>query len=264
MANKIDEVFGKNEELKIMTHVVAGYPDLETSGQLIKVMAESGADLVEIQIPFSDPLADGATIMEATQHALNAGITPEHCFELAHTLKDTVDIPLLFMSYANIPYKYGVEQFIIKSKEAGIQGLIVPDLPIDEENENYFSIIKNYDVHPILVVSPDMNEDRLASVAKHGSGFIYSTLKVGITGAMNAMKQEGLFFLDVLRKHTPLPIAAGFGISKPEHVAHLRGNADAAVIGSRVITLFNEEGLDGVRDLILQCKDASTALGANG
>jgi tryptophan synthase alpha chain len=253
MVNPIDTVFSEGKGLKLMTHVVAGYPDIETSGRLIEVMAESGADLVEIQVPFSDPLADGPTIAIANQAALESGTTPDQCFQLARQLSKKINIPLLFMTYANIPFSMGMERFIRKSKEAGISGFIIPDLPFDADNGEYIDIAKSYGCYPIAVVSPGMSAARLKKIVQSALGFIYTTLRVGITGARRSIDDKGLKFLETLGSYTQLPIAAGFGISSAEMLEPLKTRADAAVIGSHIINLFNRDGIEAVAYFIRSC-----------
>lgn len=248
--NRIDQAFQKKKELKLMTHVVAGYPDMETSKQLVRVMAENGADLVEIQIPFSDPLADGPTIMEANQQALDNGVTPDDCFAMAAELSRSVDIPLLFMTYVNIPYRLGMENFMSRSAEAGISGLIVPDLLFDEDTHGYMELAKRYNLYAIPVISPGIDSERLTAITRQARGFVYTTLKVGITGASRRLDPRGLAFLDTLREHTSLPIAAGFGISSAEHAGMLRGKADAAVIGSHILNLVKNSGINKVKEFL--------------
>lgn len=239
-----------------MTHVVAGYPDLETSKKLIHMMANIGVDMVEIQIPFSDPLADGPTIMAANQKALENGTVPGNCFEMAEELNKNIDLPLLFMSYVNIPFHMGIKTFIAKSAACGISGLIIPDIPFDEQNENYIVEARKFNIHPIQVISPDMKPQRLEQVAHISSGFIYTTLKIGITGARKQIDPGGLAFIDTIRTYTDLPIAAGFGISSPEQIKTLRGKADMVVIGSHILNLLNREGIDQAMEFLRECKAA--------
>ncbi len=246
MINRIDKIFSSEKNLKIMTHVVAGFPDIETSKKLIQTMADNGASLIEIQIPFSDPLADGPTITRANQHALDLGVTVEDCFHLAEEMSGRVDVPLLFMTYANIAYQLGFERFVTKSAEAGMSGLIFPDIPFDETHMNYLDITRKQSLHPILVVSPDVKTDRLKSLSKKASGFIYTTLKVGITGSQKKIDPSGLKFIETIRETSKLPVAAGFGISSKEHINQLRGKADAAVIGSYLIELFHMGGIEKI------------------
>lgn len=250
MTNQIDIIFSRGNNLKIMTHVVAGFPDIETSKRQIQTMADNGASLIEIQIPFSDPLADGPTITRANQHALDMGVTVRDCFHLAKEMSDCVDVPLLFMTYANIAYQMGLERFVEESAAAGISGLIIPDIPFDETHMNYLDITHKQSLHPILVVSHDVKPDRLKIISKKASGFIYTTLKVGITGSQNEINPSGLNFIETIRKTSKLPVAAGFGISSKEHINQLRGKVDAAVIGSHLIELFRQGGLENIADFL--------------
>ena len=249
----IDQVFATGKKIGLMTHVVAGYPNLDATADLIRLMADTGVDLVEIQIPFSDPLADGPTIMRASQHALDNGITTDDCFKLAEDMAKKVDIPLLFMTYGNIPFAMGMERFMRRSADAGIQGLIIPDLPFDEETDDHMNLARKADLKIIQVTSPSTNEERLEKVCAIAEGFIYSTLKVGITGAGTDIDDQGIAFLNRIRSLTDLPIAAGFGISSPEHVEKLVGKTDVAVIGSHVINLYEKEGMEGVAGFLREC-----------
>ncbi len=252
MTNRIDKIFSNAKNLKIITHVVAGYPDIKTSKRIIQTMADNGVSLIEIQIPFSDPLADGPTITRANQHTLDLGVKVEDCFHLAEEMSVRVDVPLLFMTYANIAYQMGLERFVTKSAEAGISGLILPDIPFDETHMNYLDITRKQSLHPILVVSPDVKTNRLKTISKRASGFIYTTLKVGITGAQKKIDPSGLMFIDTIRKASKLPVAAGFGISSKEHINQLRGKVDAAVIGSHLIELFHKGGIEKIAGFLKQ------------
>ncbi len=156
------------------------------------------------------------------------------------------------MTYANIPFSMGFEKFVKRSCEAGISGLIVPDLPFDEDSP-YLEIAVEHDCYPIPVVSPGMSRDRLSAIAGSARGFIYTTLRVGITGARKQIDNRGLSFLDTLKEYTSLPIAAGFGISSAEMVKQLENRADAAVIGSHIINLLNQQGIDAVGRFIHGC-----------
>ncbi len=256
MANKIAEALAGEKNLKLMTHVVAGYPDLRTSRDLIVAMTKAGADMVEVQIPFSDPLADGPTIMAANQKALAGGATPARCFDLIRDMKNDVSIPLLVMTYANIAHTMGVEKFISESAECGVSGLIIPNLPVDERNDGYYSRVKDYDLYAISVLSPGMAKPRLRSMAKTAEGFIYITLKVGMTGASRSIEPKGLDFIDLVRAHLSLPLAAGFGISEADHIRQLKGKVEIAVVGSHLTDLFDSGGTGSVRRFIVECHDA--------
>jgi tryptophan synthase alpha chain len=254
MVNPIEDVFSDETAIKLMTHVVAGYPDLKTSEDLILTMAKNGADLIEIQIPFSDPLADGPTITTANQIALDNGVTPHQCFQLVERVRQKLDVPLLAMTYANIASNMGINYFIQKCSSCGINGLIIPDLPFNLESQDYLSAAIRHDCLPIPVVSPGMKKERLTDILELSAGFVYATLRIGTTGAKNRINEQGFEFLNLLRKSTSLPIVAGFGISSPEMIHQLEGIADAAVVGSHIINILNTHGLEAIGPFIRDCK----------
>lgn len=255
MENNIDRALRSAHGIQLMTHVVAGYPNLDTNADLIRLMDRQGVKLVEIQIPFTDPLADGPTIMRANQAALDQGITPRHCFELCAALsKELPNMGFMFMTYANIPFAMGMEHFLDQAAASGSSGVILPDLPWDETDGDYAEAARKRSLHPIMVISPDTEGPRLASVLKRASGLLYTTLKVGITGAGTTLDQDGVDYVRALKAKAGLPIAAGFGISKPEHVAMLDGLADAAVVGSHIINLMDTKGLGAVEEFLAACR----------
>lgn len=243
----------KKPILGLMTHVVAGYPDEETTVDLVRTMEDAGASCVEIQIPFSDPLADGPVIMGACAAALERGMTVDKTFRICRELAERVKIPLYLMSYVNIPHVWGAVKFTERAAEAGLKGVIIPDLPFDEEEPGFFEACRRRKLSRIQVVSPGMAEQRLDKVLSQGEDFIYSTLKVGITGTGKTVSPEGLAFLDTLAGSTNLPVAAGFGLSSPEQMDILKGKADYAVVGSRTIEILQEEGVAGVGRFVSAC-----------
>lgn len=253
MENRIDTALKGAHGIQLMTHVVAGYPSLEANEELIRLMAKRGVKLIEIQIPFTDPLADGPTIMRANQAALDSGITPKHCFELCEKLSRELDVAFMFMTYANIPFAMGLERFLDKAAASGASGVILPDLPWDEADGDYADMARERGLHPVMVISPDTEGPRLDAVLKRASGLVYTTLKVGITGAGAGMDQAGVDYVRGLKTRAGLPIAAGFGISRPEHVRMLYGLADAAVIGSHIINLMDDGGLAAVDEFLAAC-----------
>ncbi len=253
MENRIDKALKDAKGIQLMTHVVAGYPSLEANEELIRLMARRGVRLIEIQIPFTDPLADGPTIMRANQAALDSGVTPEHCFELCEKLSRELDVAFMFMTYANIPFAMGMERFLDLAAASGASGVILPDLPWDEADGDYAEMARARGLHPVMVISPDTDGPRLDAVLKRASGLVYTTLKVGITGAGASMDQSGVDYVRNLKTKAGLPIAAGFGISRPEHVRMLNGLADAAVIGSHIINLMDAGGLAAVDEFLAAC-----------
>lgn len=239
---------------KIMTHIVAGYPTLKKSEEIAMRMANCGVDFIEIQIPFSDPVADGPVIMRANQKALENGVKVEDCFGLMQRLshvhlsnhdkrnKETLAKPrFLFMSYFNILHHYGVEKFCKKARECGCYGLIIPDMPIDEEKyDHYLAICKKYKLMPILVISPLTSESRLKQLAKYAKGFVYCVSRYGTTGQTSNLNPHLASYLKKVRKYIKLPLAVGFGISKKTHMEAVWKHAEIAVIGSKIIEMVGK------------------------
>lgn len=230
----------KKKKIGLMTHVIVGYPDLEATISLVKTMANNGVDIVELQIPFSDPLADGPTIMRACEQSLAQGTKVKDAFTAMSRLTKEVSIPLLFMAYYNTVFVYGVEQFCKDAKAAGASGLIVPDMPLDEEpEEQFFAACEKYDLNHIQVISPASTEDRLKKNAEIANGFVYFTAKQGTTGAQDSLDPQLQSHLEKIKHYFNVPIAVGFGISRREHIEMLRDHADIAVIGSKIINVVD-------------------------
>ncbi|MBI5122548.1 tryptophan synthase subunit alpha [Candidatus Roizmanbacteria bacterium] len=242
--NKLDDKLQEIKQRKnigLMAHVVIGYPSMIETVSIVKTMAESGVDIVELQIPFSDPLADGPTIMKACERSLANGTKVKDAFTIMKTLSSQVSIPLLFMAYFNTVFVYGVEKFCRDAKAAGAAGLIVPDMPLDEESEErFYFYCKKYNLYTIQVLSPASTENRLQKNAVVANGFVYCTARQGTTGAKDQLDPKLGSYLQKMRKYFSVPIAVGFGIFKKEHLKILESNADIAVIGSAVIDLIND------------------------
>ena len=238
-----EEILAARSESKhpeLMMHVVLGYPTLEKSIEIVKAMADAGAAIIELQIPFSDPIADGATIMRANEVALENKVTPADCFEAVEELSKDVSIPLLFMSYFNMVFNYkgGVADFCNDAAGIGITGLIVPDVPPEENVEGYWSETKDAGLIPVPIVSPVTNKTRLEKIAKQTkSGFVYCTSTMGTTGARSELDPGLKDYLEKVRTQFSVPLAVGFGISSREQVESLTGVADIAVVGSATIDL---------------------------
>lgn len=244
--NKIDHqliLIKKENRLGLMTHVIVGYPNLTDTSTIIQSMADSGkVDFIELQIPFSDPLADGPTIMKACEQSLQQGTKVSDAFEIMATASKAVAIPLLFMAYYNTVFKYGPAKFCSMAQKSGASGLIIPDIPLDEpEGVELATECEKYDLHLIRVVSPASTNVRLEKNAAVATGFVYATARQGTTGSRSEMSQNIEEYIARLKIHISIPIAIGFGISKPEHLQLLQGKADIAVVGSALI--------DAVRDV---------------
>lgn len=232
----------------LMTHVVLGYPTLEKSIELVRAMADAGASIIELQIPFSDPMADGPTIMAANEHALAQGLRVRDSFRAAEKLAHTVTTPLLFMSYFNILYRYGekkkkdgvdgTEAFCRDAARSGISGLIVPDVPAGS-SETYWQIAKDAKLSAIPIVTPVSTDARLRAIrGTDPSGFVYCVTTTGTTGARKALPADLSAYLGRIRKQFSLPLAVGFGISSREQVRALHGKAEIAIVGSAVIDVI--------------------------
>lgn len=245
------------KRLGLMTHIIAGYPTIEESKKIAELMIESNVDFIEIQIPFTDPMADGPTMMEANKVALDNGIRVKDSFDLMTNLSKNTGIPILFMTYFNIVHSYGVEKFCIDAKQAGASGLIIPDMPIDEEsNEHLMKYCEENSIVHIKLLSPASTVKRIEMNSTKSEGFLYYVSRKGITGSQTQMDSELEDNLKVIKKFFHIPVAVGFGISKPEHVEFLKGKAEIAIVGSAVINEYKLKGIDGVDNFLKSIKSA--------
>ena len=240
-----DYIRKRTEEkgILLMAHVVVGYPDLQKSFELVKAIVSAGVDVMELQIPFSEPIADGPVILKANQSALAAGVRVDDCFKFAHRVTEAFDIPFLFMTYYNIVFKRGEERFFAEAKAAGIRGTIVPDIP-PEEGESYMAAAAAHGIDPIFILSPTTTPDRLAYLAGFGRGFFYCVARKGITGARTTFSTELDEFLGRCRNVTQLPLALGFGVSRKQDVDFLNGKVEIAVVGSQALRVLNSGGVE--------------------
>lgn len=246
-----NEIIAEENRTGVMTHVIIGYPNLQATEDLVITMAENGADFVELQIPFSDPVADGPTILKASQIALDNGITVEDAFTLAKNLrKKGVTIPLLFMTYANIVNALGIQKFVEKSAKVGIDGFIIPDLPFDtQEGLEMFTLSQKNELEMIPLYAPTMNDDRYELLGKYSQNIIYAVSRTGVTGTKGTNSETDLdAYLDKIKNATPekTRIALGFGIQSHEQITNLKNVVDTIVIGSHLVRLFDEKGNEGV------------------
>lgn len=235
----------QEREILLMTHIVIGYPSLDASLQIVSAMVEAGVDLMELQIPFSEPMADGPVILRANQVALEQGISVNDCLMFAESVCSRFSIPFLFMSYANIPYQYGLRDFTAVMKQVGIQGAIIPDLPIEEGTE-YLAAMQDADLSPIMLFAPNTSAERMKRLARQSRGFVYCVARKGVTGRETAFSSELEAYLARCRQATGLPLAVGFGVKESRDVRFLSGKADIAVIGSQTIRLVDEQGIGAV------------------
>lgn len=252
--NQLAKIKAENR-LGLMTHLVVGYPGLEQSRVLALTMAEAGVDFIELQIPFSDPVADGPTLMRANQIALENGATVKQAFDLMRDLSSQIKIPLIFMTYFNIIFRFGADKFCAEAAAAGAAGLIAPDIPLDEEpQEHFIAAAQQHGLTAIRLLSPASNERRIRLNVGLAKDFIYFVSRKGITGAQFELDPKLPGYLKTVKKFSNLPLAVGFGISSPAQVAALKGQAEIAVIGSAVVNVYDkaEKGseIDTVRDFL--------------
>lgn len=220
--------------------ITCGDPDLQTTAAAVREMATNGADLIELGIPFSDPTAEGPVIQGANFRALKGGVTTDKVFDLVRDLRKDVSVPFVFMTYANVVFSYGAEQFISTCSEIGVDGIILPDVPF-EEKEEFACICKANDVALISMVAPT-SEDRIAMIAKEAEGFLYVVSSLGVTGMRSEIKTDLPSIIKVVRENSQIPCAIGFGISTPQQAHDMAEISDGAIVGSAIIKILAEHG----------------------
>ncbi len=239
----------KKKEILLMTHIVLGYPTFEDAFRIIESMVKAGVDLMELQIPFSEPIADGPVILHANQKSLAGGATVQKCIDFAQKVTETFEIPFLFMSYYNILFKYGIDRFVAATARSDMYGAIVPDLP-PEEGQDFLKAMQNKRLAPIFIFSPTTPEERMKYLASFGKGFIYCVARKGVTGVDTDFSKQLEKYLARCRKATNLPLALGFGVKEKKDVEFLVGKVDIAVIGSQTIRLVDKAGVGVIGDFI--------------
>lgn len=239
----------KDRDILLMTHIVLGYPSFESSYRIVEAMVGAGVDVMELQIPFSEPIADGPVILRANQEALARGATVRQCLDFGARVSRDFNIPFLYMTYYNILFKHGVARFGEAMAEAGIRGAIIPDLP-PEEGRDYLDALGRHGLAPIFIFSPNTSLERMRLLASHGKGFIYCVARKGVTGTQTDFSRDLEGYLQRCRSATDLPLALGFGVKDRADVDFLKGKVDIAVIGTQTIRLIEDRGIAAVGDFI--------------
>jgi tryptophan synthase alpha chain len=235
--SRIGETFASLKRLGrggFIPFIVAGDPDLPTTESLLIELAAAGADIIELGVPFSDPVADGETIQRASERALRNGVTVRDALTCARNVRQHIDVPVVLFSYFNLLLQFGEEQLAIAANEAGIDGVLVTDL-IPEEAESWTQTLLGQELDPIFLIAPTTSDERLAHIAKQARGFIYAVSRAGVTGARDQMTRDAEALVKRVRAVSDLPVAVGFGISTPEQVHQVWRFADAAVVGSAIV-----------------------------
>ncbi|MCH5196785.1 MAG: tryptophan synthase subunit alpha [Oscillospiraceae bacterium] len=255
MSNRIAKAFENKKAF--IGFLTAGDPTFDASYDNIMALINAGADLVEIGIPFSDPIAEGPVIQEADVRALKGGMTTDKAFELAAKVRANTDIPLVFMTYLNPVFKYGYDRFFAKCAEIGVDGLICPDMPFEEKAEAD-AVAKKHGISIISMIAPT-SEQRIKSIAENAEGFLYIVSSMGVTGVRNEIKTDLAAIMESVKKYAHVPAAIGFGISTPEQAKKMSQLADGVIVGSAIVRLvekFGENAADEIYKFAKSLKDA--------
>jgi tryptophan synthase alpha chain len=256
--SRITSIF-KQGHKALIAYITVGYPDIEATPKIASILADSGCDIIELGIPFSDPLADGATIQKASYQALLQGTTPLVCLKVAAEIRRNLSLPLVFMTYYNPVLNFGLEDFCRSCTRAGINGLIVPDLP-PEEGLELEAITPRYDLELIYLLAPTSTEDRIAAVAARSRGFIYLVSLTGVTGARDSLPPEMEGFVNRVRQSARQPLCVGFGVSNPKQAKRIAAVADGVIVGSRLIQLIEEDtSLSKLKSFVANLREALDA-----
>lgn len=249
------EYIKENKKIGLMTHTVIGYPNFDEAEKLLLAMEEGGADFIELQIPFSDPIADGSTILTANHKALEAGVGSADSMRFMERMSSKLSVPLIFVTYANVPFRYGLDSFCRDAANAGAAGIIAPDLPYDDD-EGLAEAAGKSGLSVVPVISSVISDERLKAISAGKPPIIYCTARLGITGSETKIGNELTAFLERVRSVSGSSPVVGFGISQGSHIEALIGYADAAVIGSKILNVYNDGGIAAVEDFLKEMSKA--------
>lgn len=253
--SKIKEAFAHDKAF--IPFITCGDPDLETTGKIVRAMQENGADLIELGIPFSDPTAEGPVILEADRRALEAGITTDAIFDFVRTLQPDITVPLVFMTYANVVYSYGIERFAARCAAVGVDGLILPDVPFEEKSA-FAPAFRSRGLDFISMVAPTSNE-RVARIARQAEGFLYIVSSLGVTGVRGEISTDVAAIVRQVRENTDIPCAVGFGIAAPEQAAAMAAVSDGVIVGSAIVRLAAQYGKNAAPEIGAYVRSMSAA-----
>jgi len=242
--SRLAGAFARPGQPKLVAYAAAGDPDLDRSEDVVRAMARGGADVIEIGVPFSDPIADGPVIQRASERALAGGATLRTTLDLVGRVRGDIDVPLVLFTYVNPVVRLGVTAFLDLAAQAGLDGVLLLDLPI-EESESMHAALAQRAIDQIFLVSPTTSDERLREAGRLGSGFLYAISRLGVTGVRTSVATTAAPLVTRIRAATSLPVALGFGISRPEHVREVTAFADAAVVGSAIVQVVAESASSG-------------------
>ena len=253
--NRIASAFQNGKAF--IAFITCGDPDIETTKACVREMAAAGADLIELGVPFSDPTAEGPVIQEANLRALTGGVTTDRIFDMVRELREDVSVPLVFMTYANVVFSYGPQRFLAACQDAGIDGLILPDLPFEEKGE-FLDVCRAHGVALISLIAPT-SANRVAMIARQAEGFLYLVSSLGVTGTRSRIDTDLSAIIRVIRENATVPFAIGFGISTPQQAKTMAAQADGVIVGSAIVKLvarFGKEAPKRVGAFVREMKDA--------
>ena len=255
--SRIVNVFTGTKRTALIAYLTVGYPSIESTLEVVPILAEAGCDIVELGIPFSDPLADGTTIQEASSRALEAGVTPKMCLEVALQLREKVDIPLVFMTYYNPVLHFGLDSFCTSCRKTGIDGLIVPDLPPDEAAD-LDGFCRRDELDLIYLLTPASTGERIKLVSESSRGFIYLVSLLGVTGTRDTLPPGIEDFVGRVREQTHKPLCVGFGIAGADQAQRVGRVADGVIVGSRLVQLVRDDisPYNSVRSFVRELREA--------
>ena len=255
MNKKITEAFSRGKAF--IPFVTCGDPALDVTEKIVYAMVEAGADLIELGIPFSDPTAEGPVIQGANLRALSGGVTTDKVFDMVEKIRKNTDVPMVFMTYANVVFSYGTERFCKRAQEVGMDGLILPDVPY-EEKEEFAEVADKYGLDLISLIAPTSHE-RIATIAKDAEGFVYCVSSLGVTGMKSQITTDIGAMVKLVKAQKDIPCAVGFGISTPEQAKKMAVQADGVIVGSAIVKLCESYGADCVpyiKEYVKSMKDA--------
>lgn len=255
--SRIEKAFANGKAF--IAFVTGGDPTIEASKEFILEMIKNGADLIEIGIPFSDPIAEGPVIQEANVRALNAGATVKKMFTLVEDVRKTSDVPIVFLTYLNPVFQYGYDEFFKRAKEAGLDGIIIPDLPFEEQGEVRPAADTN-GIDLISLIAPT-SEDRIKEISKNAKGFLYIVSSLGVTGIRSEIKTDIKSIITAARENSKVPCAVGFGINTPAQACEIAKTADGVIVGSAIVKIIAEHGKGATAHLAKYVKEMKNAIG---
>ena len=240
MMGRIDAVFSRIKKPAFIGFTVAGDPDKETCIRAAMALIEGGTDILELGVPFSDPVADGPTIQKADERSLTAGTKMDTVFEIVRDLRKKTDVPLVFLAYYNMVYHRGVDRFYKEAHEAGVDGILIADTPVEESDDVYETALR-YGIDPIFLITRTTSDERIKKIAARAHGYLYLVAVLGVTGVRDTVSSGALELLQRVRNHTTLPLALGFGIATPDHAKTCaEAGADGVIVGSAIVEIIGK------------------------